>query len=109
MLIWDTTPIIKCVAEIVAKADRIDAAINWDELSDEKKRILTDAKLDLDCSISWAELQAEDGQVGHYVDIDGNIQKLRQAQEAYLIIVKHAFPRQDAQNTQLLHVLYDEE
>ena len=32
MLIWNSTPNSKCAAEIDAKADQIDAAINWKEL-----------------------------------------------------------------------------
>lgn len=92
MLIWDTTPIIKCVAEVSAKADRIDAAINWDELSAEKKSVLTEAKSHLLAKISLAKLKAGDGSVGHYVDMERIISGLRQAQEEYLNTVRKAFP-----------------
>lgn len=94
MLIWDITPIIKCADEVTAKADGIEAAINWDELPPEKMDVLTKARIALSSATSLAKLKAENGHVGHYVDIAGNIQRLRQAQNTYLNIVSHITSRQ---------------
>lgn len=107
MLIWDTTPIIDVADDISVKESQINAAINWDDLSPEKKEVLTKAKIDLSSSIGWARLVADNGHVGHYVDIQGNISELRHAQDAYLIIVKQMFPYQDVQNTRLSDLLYN--
>lgn len=101
---------MKCVAEVSAKADQIEAEIDWDELPIEKKVALKEAKGDLLCRISWAKLQAEGGgHVGHYVDIEGNIDKLCVAQKAYMNMVRVFFPYQDVLNTKLFDILYDEE
>jgi hypothetical protein len=59
MIVWDTTPIMKCAAEVSAKADQIDAAVDWDELPTEKKDVMREARLFLLSRISWAKLQAE--------------------------------------------------
>lgn len=110
MIVWDTTPIMKCVAEVSAKADQIEAEIDWEELSTEKKNALKKAKEYLLCRISWAKLQAEGGgYVGHYVDIEGNMDKLCEARKAYLNMVRTIFPYQDVQNSKLFDILYDEE
>ena len=109
MLVWDTKPIMKCAAEVSAKAKQIDAAIDWDELPTEKKDALIEAKGYLSCRIAWAELQAGGGGlVGHSVDIEGNIDKLCEAQKAYLNMVRVIFPYQAVQNTKLFDILYDE-
>ena len=88
MLLWDTTPIIDLIDEISAWESQMSAAINWDDLSPEKKEALTKARMDLLSKISMAEFQAEDGRVGHYVDIQGIINKLRHAQDFYNATVK---------------------
>ena len=101
---------MKCAAEVSAKAEQIDAAIDWDELPVEKKDALNEAKGDLLCRIFWAKLQAKGGGlVGHSVDIKGNIDKLHEAVKAYLNKVGEIFPSQDIQNTKLFDILYDEE
>ena len=110
MLVWDTKPIMKCAAEVSAKAKQIDAAIDWDELLTEKKDALKEAKGYLSCRISLAQLKAEGGGlVGHSVDIEGNIDKLCKAQKVYLDMVRKIFPYQDVLNTKLFDILYDEE
>lgn len=109
MLIWDTTPIIKCADEVSAKADRIEAAINWDDLPPEKKDDLTRAKIALSSATSLAKLKAENGRVGHYVDIEGNIQKLNLARNEYLSVFRQVFPGQEIQDPVLFYLLYDEE
>lgn len=109
MLIWDTTPIIKCADAVIAKADTIEAAINWDELLPEKKDVLTRAKIALSSAASLAKLKAENGHVGHYVDIEGIIQKLNLARDEYLIVFRQVFPGGEIQDPVLFNLLYDEE
>ena len=108
MLLWDVTPIWECIAEVKDEANKIDAAINWDELSTDEKNHLKEAMQRLFASISLAELHAgKERLVGQYVDIKGEINRLHLSLDSFLNVVELSLSPKNDHDPMLSAILHN--